>query len=362
MSTSRFEPVRGVPLAARTSLGLGGPAEFFAELERPEQVPAALAWAQAHALPMLVLGGGSNVVIAERGIAGLVVSLTFAEESVVREGDQVEVSIGAGAVWDDFVARCVARDWSGLECLSGIPGQVGATPIQNVGAYGQEVCDTLLRVEVCDRQSGASLQLDRAACELSYRNSRFKTRDAGRFIVLGATFRLRVGGSPCVAYPEIARRFATPGAPPQALGEVRQLVLETRRQKSMLLDPSDENGRSCGSFFLNPLLSAAELEQLRARCALAPPVFAQPDGRFKVPAAWLIEQAGFRRGQRFGAVGISSRHTLALVCHAGATSDELVSAARRVRDGVAQAFGVWLAPEAQFLGFDLGTDGLPVAG
>jgi UDP-N-acetylmuramate dehydrogenase len=142
---------------------------------------------------------------------------------------------------------------------------------------------------------------------------------------------------------------------------VRQAVLETRRQKSMLLDPRDENGRSCGSFFLNPQLAAAELEQLRARSAAVPPVFPQPDGRFKVPAAWLIEQAGFQRGQRFGAVGISSRHSLALVCHAGATSDELVSAARRVRDGVAQAFGVWLAPEAQFLGFEMGADGLPVA-
>jgi len=361
MTTSKFEPQRAISLAARTTLGLGGPAEFFAELERREQVPEALDWARARALPVFVLGGGSNLVVAERGIAGLVVSLTFAGESVEREGDQVEVSIGAGAVWDDFVARCVARDWSGLECLSGIPGQVGATPIQNVGAYGQEVCDTLLRVDVHDRASGAFLQLDRAECELDYRTSRFKTRDAGRFIVLGATFRLRVGGRPCVAYPEIARRFAAAGAPSQVLAEVRQTVLETRRQKSMLLDPSDENGRSCGSFFLNPQLAAAELEQLRARSAAPPPVFPQPDGRFKVPAAWLIEQAGFARGQRFGAVGISSRHTLALVCHAGASSAELVSAARRVRDGVGDAFGVWLAPEAQFLGFDMAADGLPVA-
>jgi len=361
MTAPRFEPSSAVPLAPRTSLRLGGPAEFFAELPLQEQVPEALEWARARGLPVLVLGGGSNVVVAERGIAGLVVSLTSADESVARDGDQVEVSIGAGAVWDEFVARCVARDWSGLECLSGIPGQVGATPIQNVGAYGQEVCDTLLRVQVHDRASGASLQLERAECEFSYRTSRFKTRDAGRFIVLGATFRLRVGGSPCVSYPEIARRFATPGAAAQTLGEVRQTVLETRRQKSMLLDPSDENGRSCGSFFLNPQLSPAELDQLRARSSAAPPVFAQPDGRFKVPAAWLIEQAGFQRGQRFGAVGISSRHTLALVCHAGATSDELVSAARRVRDGVAQALGVWLAPEAQFLGFEMGADGLPLA-
>ncbi|HKO94842.1 MAG TPA: UDP-N-acetylmuramate dehydrogenase [Polyangiaceae bacterium] len=359
MTAPSFEPRPSVSLAARTSLGLGGPAEFFAELGRREQVPEALDWARARGLPVLVLGGGSNVVVAERGIAGLVVSLTLAEESVSRAGDEVEVSIGAGTGWDDFVARCVARDWSGIECLSGIPGQVGATPIQNVGAYGQEVGDTLVRVDVHDRVSGASLQLDHAACEFGYRTSRFKSRDAGRFIVLGATFRLRVGGSPCIAYPEIARRFAAPGAPPRALAEVRQTVLETRRQKSMLLDPSDENGRSCGSFFLNPQLTPSELEQLRARAPSAPPVFPQPDGRFKVPAAWLIEQAGFRRGQRFGAVGISSRHSLALVCHAGATSDALVSAARRVRDGVAQAFGVWLAAEAQFLGFELGTDGLP---
>jgi UDP-N-acetylmuramate dehydrogenase len=236
---------------------------------------------------------------------------------------------------------------------------VGATPIQNVGAYGQEVAETVRSVEVFDRESGALERLAHADCGFGYRTSRFKTSDAGRFIVLAVTFRLRIAGAACLGYPEIAKQFAARSA---SLGEVRSAVLATRRQKSMLLDPSDENRRSCGSFFLNPELDAPELERLQARSATPPPCFPQPDGRFKVPAAWLIEHAGFRRGQRWGAVGISSRHSLALVCHEGATSRALLEAAHRVRDGVAKSSGLWLRPEPQFLGFSGPNDGLPALG
>src|SRR6185436_14124526 len=258
-------------------------------------------------------------------------------------------TIDAGASWDDFVARCVTRGWSGIECLSGIPGQVGATPIQNVGAYGQEVADTLVRVRAHDRQSGRCVELEHSECEFGYRTSRLKTRDAGRFIVLDATFRLRSGGAPCLAYPDIARRFA-PGEPP-SLARAREVVLATRREKSMLLDPADENGRSCGSFFLNPIVASEQLDALRARTPISPPVFPQPDGRFKLPAAWLIEHSGFHKGQRWGAVGISTRHSLALVAHPGATSRQILEAAHRIRDGVAQALGIHLTTEPQFLGF-----------
>jgi UDP-N-acetylmuramate dehydrogenase len=356
VTISEFEPQASSPLAERTSLGLGGPAQYFAKVGSVEELRRALGWAERRSLPVTVLGGGSNVVVADRGVPGLILSVGLGQETVLERGELVEVRVGAGRVWDELVAGAVARDWAGLECLSGIPGQVGATPIQNVGAYGQDVAETVLGVEVFDRASGALLELPHAECGFGYRTSRFKTSDAARFIVLAVRFRLRAGGSACLVYPEIAKQF--PARTP-SLAEVRSAVLATRRQKSMLLDPSDENGRSCGSFFLNPELDAPELERLRARSATLPPCFAQPDGRFKVPAAWLIEHAGFRRGQRWGAVGISSRHSLALVCHDGATSRALVEAAHRVRDGVAQAFGVWLRAEPQFLGFGGSSDGLP---
>lgn len=353
--------LRQVELAPLTSLGLGGPAAFLARVTHPDALPELLDWAARRSLPITLLGGGSNVVIADEGVPGLVLLLDIFGEDVEVRGGVAEVSVGAGEAWDPFVERTVARGWSGLECLSGIPGRVGATPIQNVGAYGQEVSQTLVSVDVYDRSRGERATLGREACGFGYRTSRFKAADAGRFIVLGATFRLRVGGPGCVAYPELARQFARPGAPAPTPGAVRRAVLETRRGKSMLLDPNDENGRSCGSFFLNPELTAAELDALRARAPAPPPTYPQPDGRIKVPAAWLIEQAGFSRGQRFGAVGISSRHALALVCHAGATSRQLVAAAHRIRDGVERAFGVALAPEPRFFGFGTPSEGLPPA-
>jgi UDP-N-acetylmuramate dehydrogenase len=352
---------RDVDLAPLTSLGLGGPAAYLARVRAPEELPELLGWAARQGLPVTLLGGGSNVVIADAGVAGLVLTLGLRGESSRRDGDTVEVSVGAGEAWDAFVARAVARDWLGLECLSGIPGHVGATPVQNVGAYGQDVSGTLLSVDVYDRARAERATLSRAECGFGYRTSRFKSSDAERFIVLGATFRLRQGGDGCVAYPELARRFAAAGAPRPTASAVRRAVLETRASKSMLLDPSDENGRSCGSFFLNPELAPSELDALLGRVAAAPPAYPQPDGRSKLPAAWLIEQAGFRRGQRFGCVGISSRHALALVCHAGATARQLVDAAHRIRDGVAKAFGVVLLPEPRFLGFATPSDTLPPA-
>jgi UDP-N-acetylmuramate dehydrogenase len=356
-SEASFEVHRDHPLAPLTSLAVGGPAAHFARLLEEQAVPEALEWAAHRDLPVTLLGGGSNVVIADAGVPGLVLALGLTSESHEREDDLARVTIGAGAAWDAFVQRSVERGWAGLECLSGIPGQVGATPIQNVGAYGQEVADTLVEVQAFDRDSGARVVLPRAECGFGYRTSRFKQADADRFIVLGATFRLRIGGEACLAYPEIARRFSAQGAP--SLAEVRAAVLATRKSKSMLLDPLDENGRSCGSFFLNPRLEPAELDRLRARSPSPPPTFPDSGGRIKVPAAWLIEAAGFRRGQRWGTVGISSRHSLALVCHAGATAAVVVEAAHRVRDGVANALGVWLNPEPRFLGFGDVSDGLP---
>jgi UDP-N-acetylmuramate dehydrogenase len=353
--------MRDVELAPRTSLRLGGRAQYLAQARAAEDVPELLDWAARQSLPVTLLGGGSNVVIADGGVPGLVLTLALCGESSQPEGDDVEVSIGAGEAWDPFVARTVDRDWLGLECLSGIPGHVGATPIQNVGAYGQDVSGTVSSVDVYDRERRERTTLSHAECGFGYRTSRFKTRDAERFIVLGVTFRLRQGGDGCIAYTELARHFAAADAPRPTASAVRRVVLATRASKSMLLDPSDENGRSCGSFFLNPELTPGDLDALLDRVPVAPPVHAQPDGRSKVPAAWLIEQAGFRRGQRFGSVGISSRHALALVCHPGASAAQLISAAHRIRDGVARAFGVVLVPEPRFLGFDTPSDTLPPA-
>ena len=351
--------LRGVTLAPLTSLGVGGPAQFFARVGRAEALPEWIDWAARQGLPLTLLGGGTNVVIADAGVPGLVLALDLLGESARCDGSAVEVSVRAGEPWDAFVARSVERGWLGLEGLSGIPGQVGATPIQNVGAYGQDVAGSLLSVEVYDRAQQRVVTLGRDECGFGYRTSRFKAEGGDRYVVLGVTFRLQAGGDARIAYPELARRFAASGAPRPTASAVRRVVLETRRGKSMLLDPSDENGRSCGSFFLNPELTSDELEALRARAPGPPPVHTQPNGRSKVPAAWLIEQAGFQRGQRFGSVGISSRHALALVCHPGASARQLVEAARRIRDGVAHAFDVVLSPEPRFFGFGALSDGLP---
>jgi len=348
------------PLAPLTTVGVGGAARFFARVGHADVLPELLGWAARQGLPVTLLGGGSNVVFADAGVEGLVLSLELRGVSTAPAGaDDVEVTAGAGEDWDAFVAGCVGRGFAGLECLSGIPGRVGATPIQNVGAYGQDVGGVLVSVDVHDSVTGERRQLSHEECGFAYRHSRFKAADGARFVVLGASFRLRVGGEACVSYPEIARQLAVRGEAAPSLGRVREVVLETRRAKSMVLDTADENRRSCGSFFLNPELSAAAFDALAGRTSSAPPGYRQPDGRVKVPAAWLIEQAGFRRGQRFGSVGISSRHALALVCHEGASAAALVDAAHRVRDGVAQAFDVTLAPEPRFYGFGTPSEQLP---
>jgi UDP-N-acetylmuramate dehydrogenase len=347
------------PLASRTSMGVGGPARFFARVTRADRLPELLDWAARQSLPVTLLGGGSNVVFADAGVDGLVLSVELLGSSIgAPEAARVAVMVAAGEPWDPFVASCVARGFAGVECLSGIPGKVGATPIQNVGAYGQDVAGVLASVDVFDVLGRERRTLSHAECGFGYRTSRFKAADGARFIVLGATFVLRVGGDACVSYPEIARKLAGTGTP-ASLEHVRATVLETRRAKSMVLDPADENGRSCGSFFLNPELTAAAFDALAGRTPGAPPGYRQPDGRVKVPAAWLIEQAGFQRGQRFGCAGISSRHALALVCHEGANAAALVDAAHRVRDGVARAFDVTLAPEPRFYGFGTPSEQLP---
>ena len=350
--------VRGdVPLAPLTTLELGGPARHFVEAADDDAVAEALRWAEARGLPALILGGGSNVVIADRGWDGLVLRIAtrgrlFAETG----GTEVTLTAAAGEPWDEVVADSVARNLAGLECLSGIPGLVGATPIQNVGAYGQEVADTIRAVKVLDRGSKRVHELAPAACGFAYRDSAFK-RDPDRFVVLGVTFALRRGGAPTLLYRELADFVGGGGA---SLAEVRAAVLTLRRKKSMLIVDGDPNRRSAGSFFTNPVVRPDQAEAVAARAvalgAIAAPEemprWPAPGGAVKLSAGWLIERAGIRKGDRRGAVGVSTAHALALVHLGGGSTAALLELAREVRDAVHARFAMTLLPEPTMIGIE----------
>lgn len=349
-----------VPLAERTTLGVGGPARFYLEATTDDDVRDALAWARAEGIAVIPLGGGSNVLVADRGVDALVLRVAVRGLDASPDGCDVLVRAGAGEPWDALVARAVSSGWAGIECLSGIPGEVGATPIQNVGAYGQEVADTIAAVHAIEIASGRAVELDRARCAFGYRDSVFKRDDAGRFVVTRVDFRLAARGAPTVRYAELARHLADRGAASSpSLAEVRAAVLELRRRKSMVLDPRDENARSAGSFFVNPTLDEAAFTSLAERAAslgvVRPgervPAYPAGPGRVKTSAAWLIERAGFAKGAGEGRVGISTRHSLAIVNRGGATAAEIVAFAAAVRRAVLDRFGVALTPEPVFLGF-----------
>ncbi len=326
-------------LAPLTTLRLGGPAHSLvdatteAELVRAASDPAAL-----------LLAGGSNVVVADAGVDGTVVRVLTRGVSVDDRGDHVVVRAAAGEPWDDLVARCVADDLVGVECLAGIPGSTGATPIQNVGAYGQEVADTVVAVRVLDRATGAIEELAPADCGFGYRTSAFK-RTPGRWAVLDVALRLeRDAESAPIRYAELARTLGVEVGARAPLAAVREAVLALRRGKGMVLDPGDHDTWSAGSFFTNPFVGAAELPD-------GAPAFAQPDGTVKTSAAWLIEQAGFHRGYGDPAgIAISSKHTLALTNRGGGTTAGLVALAREIAGGVRGRFGVALEPEPVFVG------------
>ena len=348
---------RQVPLAPYTTLGLGGPAHHFTECGSEAEVRAALAWARERRLPVAVLGGGSNVVFADDGFAGLVLRVTLAGAEF-RDGRTPEVVAGAGVEWDELVRGAVERGWSGVECLSGIPGTVGGTPIQNVGAYGQEVAQTLVSVACLDRDTLERRVFGRDQCGFGYRSSRFKREDRDRYVVLEVSFRLQRDAPPRLEYPELRDAVGRAGplegvAPIEALRLVREGVLALRRGKSMVLDPADPNSRSAGSFFMNPVVSAgafAELEERWLALGRNGRIPAYPaDGGVKLSAAWLVEQAGFAKGHRRGGVGVSSRHALALV-NFGGTTAELLGLAASIVAAVEERFGVRLEMEPQVVG------------
>jgi UDP-N-acetylmuramate dehydrogenase len=338
-----------VSLAPLTTLRLGGPARRLVSVATPEDLVETVRALDAAGEAVLLLAGGSNVVIADAVFDGTVVRI---ETRGIERGG-ASLTVQAGEEWDAVVRAAVNAGLAGIECLSGIPGSAGATPIQNVGAYGQDVSQTIASVRVLDRRSGAVADLPPEACGFRYRSSAFKGRD--RHVVLAVTFALResAAGEP-VAYAELARALGVELGERAPLPDVRSAVLALRRAKGMVIDPDDPDSVSAGSFFTNPILDAgafAELQQRAGRAGLeSPPAFPEPDGRVKTSAAWLIQRTGFERGMTRGRVAISGKHTLALVNRGGATTAELVALAREIAAGVRGAFGVELFPEPAFVG------------
>jgi len=335
-------------LEDHTTLRLGGPATAWVRATTEAELTEAL---QTSSGPVLVLGGGSNVVVADEGFDGTVVEVATSGVTADVEGTDptcggVLVSVAAGESWDDFVARAVELQWVGVEALAGIPGLVGATPIQNVGAYGQEVAQTIAKVRVWDRVLKGVRTFANADCGFGYRSSRFKA-DPGRHVVLDVTFQLRQGsfGAP-VQYAELARTLGVDLGQRAPLADVRDAVLELRRSKGMVLDDADHDTWSAGSFFTNPIVDEADVPA-------EAPSWPQPDGRVKTSAAWLIERAGFHKGYGEGAVGLSTKHTLALTNRGGATTAQLLALAREIRDGVEDAHGIRLVPEPVLVGCEL---------
>ncbi|MEM9456777.1 MAG: UDP-N-acetylmuramate dehydrogenase [Myxococcota bacterium] len=351
--------LHNVPLASRTSFGLGGQARNLVEIHDEPTLAEALHWAERHQQPVFVLGGGSNVVIADEGWPGLVIHMKLRGIQTSLDAQGVQIRVAAGEPWDDLVAWTVAEGWAGLECLSGIPGSTGATPIQNVGAYGQEISEVISAVHGWDRRTGQRCVISPDDCGFGYRHSRFK-EDPQSMVILGVEFMLRPGGLPTLRYAELRRCFSGQATPP--LAEVRAQVLELRRSKSMVIEPDDPNRRSAGSFFTNPVVETTQADAVVAQAvreglaadAEAVPRYPTQDGRVKIPAAWLIEAAGFRKGQRDGPVGLSTRHALAVVHHGGGTTAQLVAFAQKIQRAVRERFGVELRPEPVFVGVGVG--------
>ena len=344
-------PLENVRLAAHCTLGVGGPARFFVEAHEEAAVLEALDWARARRLPIRVLGGGSNLVISDEGVDGLVMKIALRGVDAREAHGVVELTAAAGEPWDALVQLSVARGWAGFECLSGIPGLVGATPMQNVGAYGQDVSETVTLVRALDTTSRRIMTFENRECRFSYRDSLFRSHEPGRYVILSVAYRLRPGGSPTVRYADVEKDLAAREIDKPSLEDVRASVIAIRRSKSMVLDSKDSNRRSCGSFFTNPIIPDAELGAVESRAGdRAMPRWPLPGGQVKLSAAWLIERAGYTRGRADGPVGLSSRHALAIVAHDGARACDVVAFARRIQTAVVDRFGVRLTPEPVFWG------------
>jgi UDP-N-acetylmuramate dehydrogenase len=386
------------PLAPFTTFGIGGPARWFVQAVSEEEIAEAVAWAGERGVPLFVLGGGSNLLVSDAGFDGLVLRVALCGISTSHPPEQrgfvsghdfsraatVAKSMGAlapddclsesssanapasaqtiyqaaaGEDWDSFVQKAVEDNCAGIECLAGIPGTAGGTPVQNVGAYGQEVASVIERVRAFDLHESVFVEFTAAECSFAYRRSRFNSTDRGRYVVTRVDYRLTPGGAPTVRYADLQRALTEVQKEGREanLAEVAAVVRRVRQSKGMLLVADDPDCRSAGSFFKNPVVSEEQVRQIAAASEKAPPRFpagpgTENQGRVKVPAAWLIEQAGFAKGYTRGAVRVSSRHTLALVNLGGASAADVLALAGQITDAVAARFGIKLEMEPVLVG------------
>lgn len=344
-----------IPLTPLTTFRLGGPARFFVEAKSAGEVQEAAAFAAAKDVPLFVLGGGSNLVVADSGWPGLVLKVAILgidQRAGHNDEGKILFDVGAGESWDRFVSHAVMAKCAGVECLSGIPGSVGGTPVQNVGAYGQEVSQTIESVEVFDQEDRRVRELCAEACGFTYRSSIFNTTERGRFVILRVTYALTPGGVPHLEYADLQRHFEGRETRPN-LAETREAVRHIRARKGMLIVAGDPDCQSAGSFFKNPVLSKAQHEDLQKRAAakgLHLPRYPALESHKKVSAAWLVEKSGFARGYGLGHVGISSKHALAIVNRGGATAAEVLALKDQIQQRVQEIWDVQLEPEPVMVG------------
>lgn len=343
-----------IELKNLTTLKIGGAARFFVAAETEEEVVESVKFADEHDLPVFILGGGSNVLISDKGFDGLVLQINLKGIGIEKEdGDEVIVSAKAGEDWDEFVRFCVEKNLAGIECLSGIPGFVGGTPIQNVGAYGQEVSETITRVEVFDRKSKEILTLNNSECKFTYRASIFNTTDKNRFIVLRVNYKLRKNGAPKIVYKDLINFF---DAKNPDLKETREAVCRIRAEKAMLVRQGGLDAQSAGSFFKNPVVPNSQFEKVSETAKKLDlgdvPNFKTDDENVKIPAAWLIEKSGFHRGFQKGNAGLSTKHTLALTNRGDAKASEIIALKDEIQREVLKVFGIELKTEPIFVGFE----------
>jgi UDP-N-acetylmuramate dehydrogenase len=341
-----------VMLAPLTTMGVGGPARFFVEASTTEEVQEAIRYSKSRNLSLFILGGGSNLIVSDAGWPGLVLKVSLLGIHHRHGHGTAYFDVGAGEDWDSFVAATVQHHCAGIECLSGIPGSVGGTPVQNVGAYGQEVAETIDTVIALDVESGEEEEFEKSDCRFGYRSSMFNTGPRGRYVILRVTYALVHDGRPRLAYADLQKHFASREEP--TLAEVREAVRQTRASKGMLLTPGDPDARSAGSFFKNPVLTENQFESLKEKASargLETPNYPALAARRKVSAAWLVEQSGFSKGFGNGRVGISRKHALAIVNRGGAKAAEVVALKDEIQQKVKQQWGIELEPEPVMLGF-----------
>jgi UDP-N-acetylmuramate dehydrogenase len=341
-----------VPFAPLTTIGVGGPARYLIEASTTDAVREAVAFARARELPLFVLGGGSNLVVSDAGFPGVVLKITIGTVAQHAENGRMLFRVGAGVDWDAFVLTSLDANAAGLECLSGIPGTVGGTPVQNVGAYGQEVSESITQVQALEIASGRVQTFSTTDCNFAYRTSLFNSERRGEYIILYVSFSLEPNGRPKIIYADLKKLFAADTAP--SLVQVREAVRTTRASKGMLLADDDPDSRSAGSFFKNPVVSDEKYREVCERAAqlgLAVPSYPALEQQRKLPAAWLVEHSGFPKGYQRGAVGISTKHALAIVNRGGATAADVIALKNEIQRGVRDRFGVELRPEPVFVGF-----------